>query len=177
MKGVRSDITEVVLAFGEAYQKTISDNIIQYWNQVLNDISPVELTRAVKTYLTGPECKFFPQPGQIYALAKPDDTKEEAVILAAKIIGAISKFGPYRVTDVKEYLGELGWEVVTLRGGWQNLCELDYEQLPAAQAQLRELIKSVKTQNKKYSLQSKKIEATQELRRLAQCFNSLSMPT
>jgi hypothetical protein len=148
--GQRVDILKAVAVLGEIYDRQISKELVEVWNMILEDLSPDEVNRGVKLFMSNPANKFFPKPAEILALARPTaNVDEEANILANKIIGAISKIGPYRSADAKSLLGEVGWTIVQLRGGWEQLCIVDNEQLGTLSAQLREIAKALLNKKKR----------------------------
>lgn len=64
----------------------------------------------------------------------------DAEELSAKIVGSVSKFGPYKSADARIYLGETAWNIIQLEGGWENVCQmLTYENMSTLQAQWRKL--------------------------------------
>ncbi len=48
---------------------------------------------------------------------------DSAVDVAARIWGAISKFGWANATLAHDWIGEVGWHIVSINGGWQRICE------------------------------------------------------
>lgn len=82
----------------------------------------------------------MPGIAELVSILDPkEDPETEAQEAAARIIAAISKYGPYRVKEAREYIGELGWLVVQKDGGWENVCMLETDQLPATRAQYRKM--------------------------------------
>lgn len=67
------------------------------------------------------------------------NTRDEAMELVGQITAAMGRYGGYRAKDAKSALGEKAWVVVEQFGGWENLCMIDREQMPAVRAQLRDL--------------------------------------
>ncbi len=75
------------------------------------------------------------------------DAASEAEVgreVGERIWEAISKHGSQRsdsgLQRVREFLGDLGWEVVTRQGGWQSICDsATYANGPQLKAQWREL--------------------------------------
>lgn len=66
-----------------------------------------------------------------------------AVTIASKITAAISKFGYCNAKEAKEYLGDIGWSIVEMSGGWNHLCgTVTNKHLSTFQAQWRELAKA-----------------------------------
>jgi hypothetical protein len=48
---------------------------------------------------------------------------DTAVEVAGRIWTAISQFGQYRGADAANWIGEVGWYVVTTSGGWEKICQ------------------------------------------------------
>jgi hypothetical protein len=94
--------------------------------------------------------KFFPSLAEIIENIKTGGVPidEVAVQIANEIIECISKFGPYQLEEVKAYLGDR-WGVVERSGGWTNLCNITYDEIPSTKAQLRELAKSYLNRSKR----------------------------
>ena len=51
--------------------------------------------------------------------------------------------------DAKAYLGEIGWALVQLRGGWENLCQIQNDEIGITTAQLRESAKALLNRKKR----------------------------
>lgn len=76
----------------------------------------------------------------------------EARAATALVIGAVRRFGSIngsgqsaadKTERIKAHVGELAWRCVTIRGGWNFLCEtLTNADLPTFEAQFRELAKA-----------------------------------
>lgn len=69
------------------------------------------------------ELRYFPTVSEIVARIPgtlSDESRAQAGV--AQVLEAISRFGPYRHDEAKEFIGPLGWEVVKEYGGWQSLC-------------------------------------------------------
>jgi hypothetical protein len=48
---------------------------------------------------------------------------DTAVEVAGRIWTAISEFGQYRGADAANWIGEVGWYVITHSGGWEKICQ------------------------------------------------------
>jgi len=71
---------------------------------------------------------------------KPED---DAIVIAGRIVSAISRFGAWGPDEAKAMIGSVGWEVVQLSGGWSTVCEVELRELGTKQAQWRELARSL----------------------------------
>lgn len=85
-----------------------------------------------------------PMPSDLIKILEPAANKDLiAREIAARIVGAVTKFGWPNGQNAKEFIGSDGWVVVNKMGGWSYICgamgsTLDPNQF---QAQAREIIK------------------------------------
>jgi hypothetical protein len=88
--------------------------------------------------------KFFPQLAELIDLVKNPGapTDEQAVMIANEIIECLSKFGAYQVKELKEHLGPEKYGIIERSGGWTNLSQITYAEIPTTRAQLREVAKA-----------------------------------
>mgnify|MGYP006417374953 CR=1 FL=1 len=86
------------------------------------------------------ETQWFPDASLIIKKIKPseDEVKSRAQLMAGGILAAAVRYGQYQAREAKQELGNLVWFVVERFGGWDCVCRLEYSQLSAARAQLRE---------------------------------------
>jgi len=124
------------------FDQVVDAQLTAIWLSVLGELSDEELVTAVKAYCLDAESKFFPKPGQIYRLARPEfDTKEEAAVIADHIFAALRAYGADSVGTAKarQKIGEIGWNWIINCGGWSTfVCRgIEEEQVPALQAQCR----------------------------------------
>lgn len=140
---MRREIAKVVINLAEYYEKTLTDNQMEMYIQDLSDIPFPELLRAVELYRQDPKNDRFPLPAKLRAIIQlPDDQKARDGV--SRILSAISRIGPYRTKDAQEYIGELGWAVVKLQGGWEETCtSLTNDNRGTLMAQWRELAVSL----------------------------------
>lgn len=82
----------------------------------------------------------FPLPAHIRQKIKPIiEDKDEVQESVNRILTAVSKFGYTNQEHAREYIGSLGWQIISGTGGWKNLCEtLTNENLGIYRAQLRD---------------------------------------
>lgn len=67
------EITKIVLAFAEYYDKTLSETQIQMFVEDLMGLSPDQLKMAVKKYRMDPANVFFPLPAKLIEIAATAD--------------------------------------------------------------------------------------------------------
>lgn len=64
---------------------------------------------------------------------------DDARDLAARIISAIQRVSYTEPERAREFVGEMGWEVIRLMGGWSRLCESEKSDNHILYAQIRDL--------------------------------------
>lgn len=141
----REQISEIIFALGEYYDKNLTQNQIAMYVEDLIDLDATQLVEAIKRYRLDPKNDRFPLPVKLKAMigqaVSPDDAARDA---SSRIIAAVAKYGWNNPDRARDYVGELGWEIVKRQGGWMNLCEsLTYDNQGMLQAQWRELAVSV----------------------------------
>lgn len=117
--------------------------VSQFWFDHLATYSPEELGSAFGNLVTSGK---FPSIDAVKAACGDvkDDPDSLAKELSARLREAISRFGEPNGEAAKEWLGDLGWQMVKLCGGWYSLCgSRSYEELGVVLAQGREAMKSV----------------------------------
>lgn len=136
---LRTEIAKIIIGLAEYYEKELTETQLAMYIEDLLELSPQDLLRAVRLYRNHSNHDRFPLPNKLKAMIEPpiDQRARDAV---ARILTAISRIGPYRSSEAKEFIGELGWEIVKLQGGWEELCtSLNDNNKPNLQAQWREL--------------------------------------
>ena len=141
---MKNDLMKIVFALGEYYDKKLTQSQLEMYAEDLAVLTPNELSFAIRRYRADPANEFFPRPAKLVALARPEDSDlDVGRVVAARIMTAIGKFGWTQPEAAKAFIGELGWSVVTLQGGWQSICALDRDVLRGEQPRLRDLAVSV----------------------------------
>jgi hypothetical protein len=97
--------------------------------------------------------------------------RDEANEMAGMIIKAVTKFGWPNAKAAKEFLGDDGWRIVEMSGGWSTICDMDVDQLPSWRAQLRELSEAV-TKKQHFGLPT--LEAGNQTKQIESIVNALS---
>lgn len=136
-----NEIARILTLLGKYYGKQLDPDQIEMYVEDLIDLPPEPLARAVKLYRNNPKNAFFPLPSQLRAMVLPPETPEDSAREAAgRIVAAISTVGPYDHERAKNYIGQLGWEIVKRQGGWLQVCEaMTYQNQTSLQAQWRDL--------------------------------------
>lgn len=118
---LKDDIGFLVIGLAEYYDKELTIAQVDMYVQDLIDIPPADLLRAIRLYRNDSRNDRFPLPSKLRGTIQiPDDQRARDAV--ARILTAISTFGNYRNSEAKEFIGELGWEIVKLNGGWEETC-------------------------------------------------------
>lgn len=144
----------ILVGLAEYYGKDITPNQIKMYSEDLLDLTPEELTVAVKCYRTNPENKFFPLPAQLIEEIKPHmDERDDARDVSNLVIAAVSRYGYTNPKEAEKSLGSLAWEVIRRMGGWQSLCEnLTTANIGMFRAQIRDYAETVSKKSKRGDL-------------------------
>jgi len=108
------------------YGRDLRPEVLTMMANDLSDLDPTECIDAYTRYRRNPANKLFPLPAQIRELVSPGEfigPEVQAREIAARIIGAITKFGWANPSEAKGYIGPSGWDAVGRQGGWRHLCE------------------------------------------------------
>lgn len=133
--------TEILIGMAEVFGETLTDTRLRAYLKVLKQVTAEDLKRAGESILVDETLRRFPLPAQILAVCNPVlSPEEEAKEVAGRIIASVTKFGYSNQAEAREYIGNLGWEVVKMQGGWAELCRnMRNHMIPTLQAQYREL--------------------------------------
>lgn len=137
----RHTLTEILLAFGEYYDRALSKAQIAMYVEDLMGLTPDELKTACRLYRQDPKNERFPLPAKLIAIARPQTSAEDiGRETAAKIIECLSKDGHSNADRARSRMGEFGWSIVSRFGGWESFCkETTNDNLPIIRAQIRDL--------------------------------------
>jgi len=117
------ELKRLIFITAEYYGKTLSKEVLKMRAEDLFDLPLIQTKDAYHRYRLDPKNKFDPLPSQIREIVQPVVTDDSlAKDAAARISGAVSKFGHTNPDEARKYIGELGWRVVTMVGGWSHIC-------------------------------------------------------
>jgi hypothetical protein len=115
------------------------DDELEYMDRLLSPLG-YELVSAALDKIIEARDSRDPFPSIKDIKAKVDsrlDPDTEAGEVALKIGTAITKIGPHRGSEFKEFVGEIGWAVIQSSGGLESVCSLDDKALGTHRAQWR----------------------------------------
>lgn len=140
----RIQVGETLLLTGKYYGREIAKETLSMMLDDLDDLDFSRVIAALAQYRRDAKNRMFPLPAQIRAMINPEvDADAAAKEIAARIAGAIVKFGYNNSSEAKFYIGDIGWSVVQRFGGWTYLCQNHGSNIDptAFMAQARELAK------------------------------------
>lgn len=144
-------------AIGKLTGFDADDDILALYDRTLSELGYPQLCQALDKIAMdlGPG-KSFPSIRCIREVItgerKVDAARVDASaakIAASNVISAVSKFGSVngegekaraRLEEIRQYVGDLGWECIRTYGSWNSFCEaLTWDNLGTTQAQIRDL--------------------------------------
>lgn len=138
-------LTGTLAMYSAYYRVKFEDQVLKMYADDLADLSLTEVVEALKRYRKDPKNRQMPLPAQIRAIVSPEvDAESAAKEIAARVSGAVVKFGWANAKDAETFIGPIGWDIVRRYGGWMHICQnhgLNIDQT-AFSAQVRELAKA-----------------------------------
>lgn len=124
-----SDKLKETIVLTHAYYnrgQPLQDGVLLMYAEDLSDLDPITCIEAYQCYRRNPQNRTFPLPAQIRELVNPEEfvaVEAKAREIAARVVGAVTRFGWNNGRDACEYIGPIGWTVVERQGGWRHICE------------------------------------------------------
>jgi len=174
MESYKEKIFETLAGFACLFENEPSVERLQAYTEELAKYSPEKLTQTFNELKKTADR--FPSLSQIIKIIDPiADEKDQANELAGEIIDCISRLGSYNADEVKKKVGDIGWFAIERFGGWSQLCQINYDQMGTARAQLRDICKMAIKLNKKdpgqLQLTYTERRSSSKLKKLIQCFD------
>lgn len=117
-------VAQMLAMYAAYYRLKLDDQVLKMYAEDLSDLDYSEVTAALSSYRKDPKNRVMPLPAMIRERLEPQvDPESQAREIAARISGAVVKFGWCNGTAAREFIGETGWRIVETRGGWSNLCQ------------------------------------------------------
>lgn len=123
------DLKRLIIHVAEYYGRELKPIVLTMMAEDLQDLPLSEVRRGYDEYRRNAKNDRFPLPAVIRELVAPDrkpaSHKALATEAAARIIAATTKYGYPDPRGAEAYIGDLGWRIVELQGGWTRHCESD----------------------------------------------------
>ncbi len=126
----------------------------QHFEMYAKDLSDKDfdqIKKGCELYRKDPKNSFFPVPPTKILTYLQEDDIEESYEIIEEIMDCVKRYGWSNPVAAKNFLGDYGWSVVKVFGGWNSLCQnLGKEiSLTMFNSQAREFIKSSLSRNRK----------------------------
>lgn len=132
-------------ALGNVCGVSLDDFLIDRYVERLEKYGYREVTARICRLIDNPPAnRRIPSPGEIAAFFGEVNVSDEDLArdAAARIKGAVSRFGYPNWEEARRHIGALGERIVLMMGGWNNVCDYKTEHdLDVALAQAREWAK------------------------------------
>jgi hypothetical protein len=149
----RETFSKFIFGLSKVYPKFAPDFrdefVFEFWFSAFTDYKIDDLKNIIPVLRD--TCEDFPSIKKLKSLLQNGgliDDQDFAEDCAARIECAIASHGSYNHVAAKEYIGELGWEVVKQLGGWNRICEVRTDELASARRLWRELAKTVQKKSR-----------------------------
>jgi hypothetical protein len=144
----RLELGKVLYGLGKIYDKDVNEDVLSIWFNALQEVTCEELARAVTAYIKQADSKFFPKPGEIYALAKGIvNLESEAALIADLVFQAQASYGCDITGTLRAEMkmGEIGWSYVKNCGGWETFVQSvrSYDDVSNMKSQARKSIQGL----------------------------------
>lgn len=117
-------LKEAIILTASYYGRTLSEPVLNMYIEDLQDLPTDQVIKAYREWRRNPRQTAFPLPGQIRGMVSPQvDPQHAAQEIAARITGAIAKFGWCNAREAEAFIGPVGWGIVQRQGGWSYICE------------------------------------------------------
>lgn len=139
----KSDVVKVLMIMSEIYDKAFTPAAAELMVSDLTVYGHAQVIEALAKCRR--ELRTFPTVAEIVARipGQAVDFKTEGILVAAKILEAVTKFGSYRVEEARKHVGELGWGVIAMSGGWNQICQMTEKEIGIFRAQWAQLAEAL----------------------------------
>ena len=126
-------------------QKLLDVTLVMYVED-LAGLPPQDVLLAMRKLRREPGRRTCPLPADIRNLVAPDGPVSDLSIandIAARIGNAMSRYGYTNSDRAEQHIGPVGWQVVSLLGGWRHICNtVMTDDMRTFHAQCRELARA-----------------------------------
>ena len=143
-------VAAVAVAFAvaaEYFQRPVSDVVARMYAADVADLPSAAVLRAMQELRREPKRRTLPLPAEVRAqVMRHTQGNGPAVAeqVAARIAGAVSRFGYTGAARARQYMGEVGWEACEELGGYVALCQrLKADEMGTFFAQSREICRAI----------------------------------
>jgi hypothetical protein len=114
----------LLVATAAYYGARIPDDALALYAEDLEDLPLESIQSALRDLRRDPKTTRLPLPAVIRQKLAPEALSDEDLAIEAvnRIFQAVARFGWPNPVAAREMIGEVGWRVVEMDGGWQTVC-------------------------------------------------------
>lgn len=144
----KEQFTEAMFFLAEVTGKDLTDLMFNFYYKEFEH----EIDKTTNIILSFAKDAKWPSINQIkekmgLSAHEPDD-EQKARVLAQRVVLGIGKFGQPNEKAARAWFGDKDWTLITRYSTWSTICDINNDQLPTFQAQLREYLIAVMHQEK-----------------------------
>ncbi len=130
------------------YDAPVNEMKVKMFAAELQDLDLQAIDLTLSDFRKEKGRRLMPMPSDIRDKIRPVSVSDESIAIEAttRIVTAISKYGHTNHEAAKNFIGQLGWEVVKRQGGWNEVCQTDM--VGVFQSQSVKIAKSVLEQSR-----------------------------
>ena len=119
-----------------------NNDVSAFWFEALKDIPTDALGRAMNKLL---QSTFFPCIEDVKKSCGVVEFTDDEIAreFVPKIVNYVERFGYVNAHDARKAMGEDRWDIILALGGWEYVCQLEYEEFTFLLPQWRETAKVV----------------------------------
>lgn len=132
-------LTALKLATPKWAPQEINSILAQIWLKALEELDDENIKNAIVSAMKN--CTEWPSPTEVKRIAQGSFQTDEEVgaEIVGRIIGAMSKYGYTNHNAAEAFIGPIGWEVVQMSGGWNEVTNQGYDDLVTCKKIWRDL--------------------------------------
>ncbi len=122
----RAVVGENWYGLAQMYGRDIPRTALKLMLDSVDDLSASAIVGALNHWAKASKQNRPPLPAEIRELVRPEEyisVEAQAREIAARICGAIPKYGWCNSNEARAFIGEIGWLAIERQGGWRYLCE------------------------------------------------------
>ncbi len=118
------ELKKLIVFVARYYGRPLEPDVVTMMASDLEDLPFDEVKAAYEQYRKKDKLMRFPMPATIREIISPEiDPDSVAREIASRITEAITSFGWCNGNSAKNYIGDIGWEIVRRNGGWASICQ------------------------------------------------------
>ena len=121
----KQHLKALLVAMALYYGQEIADAALGLYVEDLEDLALADVQRVLRELRRDPKTTRMPLPAVVRARIVPEAMSDEDLAIEAvnRIFEAVARWGWNNAARAKLMIGELGWKVVEMDGGWLTVCQ------------------------------------------------------